>query len=114
MATTKKASGNAFAVRLVALLILAAVAVVFVLMMRSPLTITEDDVRRMVNTGELVGLPVEDAASRLQHRPPQPPVTEGIVVFDFSHVRGWRAAGVEVEISGGRITEARWEGTGGP
>jgi hypothetical protein len=113
MATRKNSSkGTAFAVRLAALVVLGAAAVVLVFMMRSPLTIDEDDVRQILNSGELVGMPVEEAASRLQHRPPQPAVTDGMVVFDFQHIRGWRASAVELEVRGGEVVAARWEGTG--
>lgn len=99
------------AVRLAALLIIGIGALVAVLIMRSPMTIHEDEVRAMITSGELIGLPIEEAASRLQHRPPQPPVLDGIIVLDFAHVRGWRASAVELELQGGRVIAARWSGT---
>lgn len=108
----KSSSGTAFAARLAVLLVLAAGALVLVLLMRSPTSIHEDEVRRMLASGELVGLPVEEATQRLQHRPPDPPVMDGTVVLDFQHVRGWRAASVELDVRGGRVVLAQWEGAG--
>jgi hypothetical protein len=105
----RSGSGKTMAVRLVALLVVAAGALLAVLLMRSPLAIDEAGVQRMLARGELVGLSVEDAAARLQHRPPHPPVSDGIVILDFRHIRGWGAGGVELEVQNGRIAAARWE-----
>jgi hypothetical protein len=108
----KSGSGTAFAVRVAALAVLGVVAVALVMLMRSPMTISEDEVRQMLATGELVGLPVEEATRRLEHRPPDPPVMDGTIVLEFQHVRGWRASSVELHVRGGRVEVAQWEGTG--
>lgn len=104
----RSSSGTAVAVRIAALLVVGAIALFLVMLMRSPMVIPEAQVREMLATNELVNLPLEEAAARLQHRPPDPPVIDGIVLFDFHHIRGWQAPAVEVEVRGGRVASARW------
>lgn len=110
-ANKKSGSGVAMIARLSVLLVVAGITLVLVLIMRSPAAISENDVRNMLASGELIGLPVEEATRRLQHAPPTPPTVDGTLILDFQHVRGWRAAAVELDVQAGRVVDARWEGT---
>ena len=53
------------------------------------------------------------------HQPPQepghkflpdtaPPTQDGLVVFDFAHIRGWKGGVVALDVRGGRVVSAAW------
>jgi hypothetical protein len=81
-------------------------AAVWVWAFRGP-AVTEGKVRSMLVSGELVGLPVEEAARRLGHRVGKVS-DEDLVLLDFEHVPGWSAAGVMLTTRGGKVTSASW------
>lgn len=93
-------------VRLAVLIILGGGIAFFLTMRGTPLSLSPHEVGRMINSGELVGLSLEEAADRLQHTPPDTSV--GGVVFDFAHIPGWTAGHVLLEIDDGRVVSASW------
>lgn len=94
-------------VRLAVLILLGGSIAFFLKMRGSPLALTSQQVGRMINSGELVGLSLEDAADKLQHAPPA--THTGAVVFDFAHIPGWTAGPVLLEVDDGRVTSATWQ-----
>jgi len=94
------------AMRLGVLAVIGAAAVAAVTMLRSPLSLSEDEVRRMLSSRELVGLTLDEAAARLQQRPSA--TTDGVVVIDFTNVRSWRAGSVMLDVRGGKVMAASW------
>ncbi|MBX3378243.1 MAG: hypothetical protein KF678_14710 [Phycisphaeraceae bacterium] len=104
------ASGKGGLVRLLVILVIGVVGVVVALNVKSPLAISEQEVGKMLREGSLVGLSLEDAAKKLQHA--SPGTVDGVVVFDFDHVKGWGARKVRVDVMGGRVTAAGWMAEG--
>lgn len=92
--------------RLAILLLIGVVAAVVATRLRSPFQVTEESVRAMVRRGTLVGLSLEDAATRLQHEPPS--TRDGLVNFDFAHLRLWSAGTLQLDVREGRVVSATW------
>jgi hypothetical protein len=99
------ASSKALA-RLAAIVIIGLAGAAVVYAVRSPLAISESEAREIVRTRELIGLPLEDAGKRLQHRVPQ--TKDGVVVLDFKQVKAWRAGPLTLDVRDGRVTAATW------
>jgi len=72
--------------------------------------ITEEEARRIVASGDLIGMPLSKAAERLQHRPPAN--CEQGAVLDFEQVPGWSAGPVVLEVKDGNVTAAYFEREG--
>jgi hypothetical protein len=90
-------------VSIVAVGLLAAAALYF---FRSPLTISEREARELVKSRALVGLPLEEAGKRLQHRVPG--TRDGLVVLEFRQVKGWKAGPLTLDVRDGNVTAATW------
>jgi hypothetical protein len=93
-------------IRLVVLLILGAAGAVIAVNMKSPLAVSESEVRRMVKKHELIGQPLADVAKKLQHQ--SPGTTDGTVVFDFDQFKDWKAGSLQLDVIGGKVTAATW------
>jgi hypothetical protein len=91
-------------IRIIAIAILGGAAIVIVSNLKSPLTISESEVRQMVQKHELIGLTLDQAAKKLQHS--SPGTTDGTVMFDFDQVKGWRAGSLAVDVVNGKVTAA--------
>lgn len=102
----RSSEGRRLAARLAAVGVVGAAAIALAVYARSPLSLSEARVRRMIEARELNGLPVADAAARLQQRAPA--VTDGAVLIDFSNIRGWSAGSVVLDVRGGVVTAASW------
>lgn len=105
-----KKSGKGGLIRLLAILVVGVVCVVVAMNVKSPLAISEAEVEEMLREGTLVGLSVEEAGKMLQHTAPA--TVDGVVVFDFDRVKGWKAKKVRVDVMGGRVTAAGWMAEG--
>ncbi|MEX2218364.1 MAG: hypothetical protein WD749_06345 [Phycisphaerales bacterium] len=92
--------------RLLAIVLLGLLAAGILYSLRSPFDITETQVRRMVSSGELIGLPLAEAGERLQHRVPG--TADGTVVLDFRNVKGWKAGPLTLDVREGRVISATW------
>ncbi len=100
--------GNkALLVRLAVLIALAAAIFAVIKWRGSPLTITEEQVSRMIRQRELIGLTLEEASDKLQHKPIN--TAQGTVLFDFAHVQGWTAGPVVLDVRNGNVTGAAWK-----
>jgi hypothetical protein len=97
---------KALIVRLVVVLIIGGGIALFLKMRGTPLTISEPEVARILASRELVGMTLEDAAARLQHRPTQ--TVNGSVVFDFQHISGWTGQPVVLDLRDGKVIAASW------
>jgi len=93
-------------IRLGVLVVLGIAGVIIALNVNSPLSISESEVRQMVRNHSLVGLPLKDAAKKLQHDAPA--TTDGSVVFDFDQVKGWKAGKLCLDVMNGKVTAASW------
>ncbi len=103
---SNRAGSKGLLVRLAFLVILGVAAVVIVTNMKSPLAISETEVRQMIQKRELVGLSLDAAAKKLQHEAPD--TSDGTVVFDFKQVKGWHAGSVVLDVKDGRVIAATW------
>jgi hypothetical protein len=103
--SSRGASSKRFIVRLAVLLLVGGAAVWYVAVKR-PRHISEDKVRAMLASGELVGLPMGKAAERLQHAANY--IEEGTVTFDFAQIDGWTAGPLVIEVKDGMVTRAYW------
>lgn len=92
--------------RLAVIVVIGACPIVDAMKMRSPLGISEGEARRIVASHELIGMSLEDAGARLQHRAPA--VDDGSVVLDFNTVKGWKAGPLTLDVRGGKVTAATW------
>lgn len=92
--------------RLIFIAVLGAAAIAIVMNLKSPLAVSESDVRRMIQKHELVGLTLDEAAERLQHETPA--TMDGIVVCDFKQVKSWRAGPVCLDVKDGKVVAATW------
>jgi hypothetical protein len=92
--------------RLIAIVIVGLLAAGAAYMFRSPLSISEREARDLVAKHQLIGLPLEQAGKRLQHR--VPPTQDGLVVLDFKQVKGWKAGPLTLDIRDGKVTSATW------
>jgi hypothetical protein len=92
--------------RLVSIVLVGLLAAAVLWWVRSPLSISEGEARRLVSSRELIGLPLAEAGERLQHRVPG--TRDGTVVLDFKQVRGWRAGPLTLDVRGGKVTAATW------
>ena len=75
-------------------------------------SITEGEVRQIIESHELIGMPLSKAAARLEHRPPSNP--SELVVLDFDQVPGWGAGSVVLEVKDGDVRGAYFEREGPP
>jgi len=98
---------KSLAIRLAVLLVLAGAAALALKLRGSPLTLSEQQVSALISRHELIGLSLDDAAARLQHKPVD--TVEGSVVFDFAHIRGWTAGPVVVDVRNGKVVRAAWQ-----
>ena len=103
--SSRGAGSKGLFVRLAVLLAIGG-AVVLVVAITRPRHISEDKVRAMLASGELVGLPMGKAAERLQHRANY--IEEGTVSFDFAQIDGWTAGPLVIEVTDGMVTRAYW------
>ena len=103
---SNRAGNKGLLVRLILLVVIGGAAIIIVQNMKSPLAITENQVRQIINSHELVGLTLDAAAEKLQHT--APPTTDGTVIFDFKQVKGWRGQSVCLDVKDGRVTAATW------
>jgi len=94
------------AVRLVSIIVVGLLAAGAAYMLRSPLAVSEREARDLVAKHQLIGLPLEEAGKRLQHR--VPPTQDGLVVLDFKQVKGWKAGPLTLDIREGKVTAATW------
>jgi hypothetical protein len=92
--------------RLLSIVIVGFLAAGAVYMFRSPLSISESEVKELVRSHELVGLPLEEAGKRLQHH--VPPTQDGLVVLDFKQVKGWKAGPLTLDVRDGKVAAATW------
>ena len=98
-------SNSAAVIRIAVIAIIAiGIAAYFRLHSRS---ITEQEVRAMIASRELVGLPVSVAAEKLQHN--VVPMTDGEMACDFAQVPGWSAGPVMLVVKDGNVTGAYFE-----
>lgn len=86
--------------------VLGAAVIVIVANLKSPMSIGEAEVQTMIRKHELVGLSLDEAAEKLQHKAPS--TIDGSVVFDFKHVKGWRAGSVCLDVKAGKVMAATW------
>ncbi|MFN0133933.1 MAG: hypothetical protein ACKVW3_15565 [Phycisphaerales bacterium] len=93
-------------VRLAVLLAAGVIVLVLAARFRSPLEVSEAAVRDLVTRSTLVGLPLADAAKKLQHQAPN--TTDGLVIFDFAHLSRWTAGPLQLDIRNGRVFTASW------
>lgn len=98
-------SNKALLVRLTVLIVLG-IAAAAAVRLYAPTSITRAEVQDMLNSRELVGLPLAEAAAKLQHT--APPTQDGLVIFDFAQVRGWKGGTVALDVRGGRVFAASW------
>ena len=98
-------NNKALFIRLAVLIVLG-IATLVAVKPYAPTTITHSEVQDMLNSHELVGLSLAEAASKLQHT--APPTQDGLVVFDFAHIRGWKGGVVALDVRGGRVVSAAW------
>ena len=91
-------------IRLAVIVVLGGAALLFVKLRGSPLALGEDEVRRIVEGHELNGLTLDEAARKLQHA--ATPTTDGMVVLEFSHIRGWTGGSVVLDVRGGKVVAA--------
>lgn len=103
---SNRAGNKGLLVRLAFLVILGGAAIVIAYNLKSPLAITEVQVRKMIQKHELIGLSLDQAAEKLQHQ--APPTTNGTVVFDFGEVKGWTGQSVCLDVKDGQVTAATW------
>ncbi len=103
---SNRAGNKGLLVRLAFLLVIGGAAIVIAMNLKSPLAITEPQVRRMIQKHELIGLSLDEAAEKLQHE--APPTVNGLVVFDFKQVKGWRGQTVCLEVKDGNVIAATW------
>jgi hypothetical protein len=92
--------------RLVIVLVVGGLIAIYLYRHGTPLTISEPQVRSMIASKELIGLTLEDAATRLQHTPTN--TYNGRVYLDFHQVTGWTAGPVVLYIVNGRVSDAYW------
>jgi hypothetical protein len=93
-------------IRLGFLVVLGAIAVIVAMNVKSPLAVTESEVKQMVRDKTLVGLTLSEAAKKLQHEPPD--TVDGMVVFEFANVDGWNGGSVVADVMNGKVTAASW------
>ncbi len=89
----------------IALLVVVAIAAA-VWIGRMGSSITEEEVRAIVESGELIGLSVPEALERLEHKPMDS--MDEIVVLDFTHIPGWAYGSLALDVENGRVTSAEW------
>jgi hypothetical protein len=99
----RSSSGAAVRIGLIAILAVAAVAF-FRVHGRS---ISEDQVRGILASHELVGMPVAAAALKLEHRVSA--IDEGEVACEFDQAAGWTAGPVILVVKDGNVTSAFFE-----
>jgi hypothetical protein len=104
--SAKSSKGVGLAIRLGIIILVGAGLVVAVQSMRSPLSITESEVRRMVSAHELNGLTLAEAAAKLQQRAPT--LDSGRLEVDFANVPGWSAGTLMLEVLNGKVIAAAW------
>jgi hypothetical protein len=92
--------------RVIALVVVGLLAAGAIYALRSPLTISESEVRQLVKRRTLIGLPLEEAGTMLQHKVPG--TVDGVVVLDFKQVRGWKAGPLTLDVRFGQVTAATW------
>jgi len=97
-------AGRRLVAPIVLLVVVAVAAVVWILRMGS--AITEEEARAIVDSGELIGLTVPEALTRLQHKPLDS--VDEIVVLDFTHIPGWSYGSLALDVENGRVTSAQW------
>jgi hypothetical protein len=98
-------SSSSAVVRIAVVAIIAIGIVAFFRLHAKPMT--EDQVRAMLASRELIGLPVATAAGKLQHN--LEPITDGALACDFAQVPGWSAGPVILEVKNGDVTDAYFE-----
>jgi hypothetical protein len=92
--------------RLISIVAVGLLAAGAVYMFRSPLSISEREARDLVKSHELIGLPLEDAGKRLQHRVPD--TQDGLVILEFRQVKGWKAGPLTLDVRNGKVAAATW------
>ena len=99
-------SSKALLIRLAVLIVLGLGAVAAVKLYGSPAAISRAEVQSMLDQRELIGLSIDEAAAKLQHT--APPTQDGLVLFDFAHIRGWTAGSLALDVRSGKVFSASW------
>lgn len=97
-------AGQKLAARVVALLLLLGIGAWIFFASGTP-AVTEVEVRRMVEDGELVGITPVRAAERLQQKLPEPDA-QGIIRLRFRDISTWTSGPLELEVRDGLVTSA--------
>jgi len=103
---SNRGGSKSLVIRLVVLVVLGTIAIVIALNMKSPLAISEAEVKQMLRDGSLRGLTLAEAAKKLQHAAPD--TADGTVIFDFNQVEGWTGGKVCVDVINGKVTAVTW------
>jgi hypothetical protein len=103
---SNRGGSKALLIRLAVLLVVGAFAIIVAMNIKSPLSISEGEVRKLVKDRTLVGMSLKAAAKKLQHAPPD--TVDGTVVFDFANVDGWKGGSVVADVMNGTVTAVTW------
>ena len=98
--------GPGLLIRLAVILLIGGGGALYIAM-RRPTRITEDQVRAMLASNELIGLPMGRAAERLQHKAGY--LDDGTLTLDFAQIDGWTAGPVVLDVHDGIVKKAYWQ-----